>query len=408
MARLVVAKNTLPYPPTFGTDVVTFQLLRALATRHEITLVAAVTDESWRAHVGALEHMGIRLVAVPLPHRKSFVHRVAYKILNLARAMFTASPLELWYFNPPAFRAAVARAAREADLVQIEYWYLFPTARSVRGVPTALLKHDAEFNTNRRQMEMAPNPVSRWGARVRWLRRRKFEQEACRLFDHVLCLSPVDASLVAPFCRRPPEVVFPLVPLPPEDRRCQGFSSTTLLYFGNMGRGANLQGLLRFVQHIYPRIRAAVPHVRLILRGDPPPPALRRAVGDDPSVTFQPFGHDLEDVLAGCAATIVPLWVGSGIKIKILTALSYGVPVVTTPVGAEGIGAESGHELLVAASDEEFATATIAVLLQQDTWQTLADGGREFARRTTAPDMRAPQVVALYESLARRVTTPTA
>jgi glycosyltransferase involved in cell wall biosynthesis len=400
MARIVVAKNSLPYPPRFGTDIVTFHLLRAMASRHQVTLVAAVRDDGWRRDESVWRELGIRLVPVLPPNRRSVLHRAFYKILNHVRAALTGTPLEFWYFNPPSFRAAVAAAAREADLVQFEYWYLSPTAKSVSAARKVLLKHDAEFNSNRREIEVANHPVARLRAWLRWRHRRSFEQEACRLFDDVLCLSAVDAELVAPFCRRTPRVVFPILPLPPEEQRCRGFSHRTLLYFGNIGRGANLQGLLRFVGSIYPRIRAAVPDVRLILRGDPPPPALRRAAADDPSIEFQPYGDDLAAVLGACTATIAPLWIGSGIKIKILSALGHGVPVITTPVGVEGIDVIHGEQILVATSDEAFASHTIAVLQQEELWQRLADGGREFARSAVSPDARREGVTELYQELA--------
>jgi glycosyltransferase involved in cell wall biosynthesis len=400
MAKIVVAKNSLPYPPTFGTDVVTYQLLKAIAAAHEVTLVAAVVDDGWRQHVDALRAMGIELVPVMMPNKKSAAHRVFFRVMYGLLSAITLSPREAWYFNFPTFRAAVQKAAATADLVQLEYWYLYPTGRALSGVKKVLMKLDAEFVTNRRDADEARSPWARLHRIARYHLRRRLEAKACRIFDEVLCISSVDAAMVQPFCPRPPRVVFPIVELPDASRLCRGFDRRTLVYFGNLRRGVNLQGLLRFLDHVYPRVRSAVPDVRLILRGEPPPPALRARAARDDSIELQAFGDDLPDVLENATATIVPLWIGSGIKIKVLTALSHGVPVVTTPVGAEGIAAEPGSEVLIGSSDEEIANHCITLLTDAARWNELARGARRYAERELDPAVRHPQIASLYAELA--------
>lgn len=401
MARLVVAKHRLPYPPVTGTDVVTFNLLRALASRHDVTFVSLVVSEEQRGCVRPFEDIGVRLVPVMMPNKQSLAARAFYKIFYAAASWLSASPLELWYFNPPAFRRAVKEAAAGADLLQCEYWFLYPTAGAVRGVPKALLKHDAEFNANRRLLATVRNPVKKLSFFVRYLRRRGYELAACRKFDHVLCLSPVDAELVAPYTRKPPRVVFPVLELPPADRLCRGRDNAALIYFGGTARPANRQGLEVFLKEIYPRVKEAVPQTTFAVRGERPPRGLRRLMRKDSSITFKPTAPDLSDELSQATAAVVPLWVGSGIKIKILTALSYGLPVVTTPVGAEGIPARDGAEIVVAEKPEEFAGAVARILSDGERWNELSARGRRFAERELSPAARDAGIVELYEELAR-------
>jgi glycosyltransferase involved in cell wall biosynthesis len=401
MARLVVAKHRLPYPPVTGTDVVTFNLLRALASRHDVTFVSLVVSEEQRGCVRPFEDIGVHLVPVMMPNKRSLAARAFYKIFYAAASWLSASPLELWYYNPPAFRRAVQEAAAGADLLQCEYWFLYPTAGAVRGVRKALLKHDAEFNANRRLLATIRNPVKKLSLFVKFLRRRGYELAACRKFDHVLCLSPADAELVAPYTRKPPRVVFPVLELPPPDRLCRGRDNAALIYFGGTARPANRQGLEVFLREIYPRVKNAVPRTTLTIRGEAPPGGLRRLMRKDSSITFKPTAPDLSGELSRATAAVVPLWVGSGIKIKILTALSYGLPVVTTPVGAEGIPAREGAEIVVAEKPEEFAGAVARVLTDGERWNELSAGGRRFAERELSPAARDAGIVELYEELAR-------
>ncbi len=401
MARLVIAKHRLPYPVAAGTDVVTFNLLRALASRHDVTFVSLIVSEKQRPYASAFEAIGVRLVPVMMPNKKNLAARAAYKLFYTAASWLSASPRDLWYYNPPAFRRAVREAAAGADLLQCEYWFLYPTAAAARGVKKALLQHDAEFNANRRLLAAVRNPLKKFPLYLTYLRRRGYEVAACRKFDHVLCLSPADAELVAPYTRRPPRVVFPIVDLPPADRLCRGRDNAALIYFGGTRRPANRQGLEVLLKDIYPRVREAVRDASLTVRGEAPPGPLRRLMRRDPSVSFKPAGPDLADDLVRASVAVVPLWAGSGIKIKILTALAYGLPVVTTPVGAEGIGARDGAEIKVAETAEGFADAVVRLLTDGERWLELAAGGRRFAERELSPAARDAGIAELYEELAR-------
>lgn len=401
MAKIVVAKNRLPYPPLSGTDVVTFNFLRALGRRHAVTFVSLIVHPRQRSYAEVFERLGVRLVAVMMPNKKSLFHRAFYKIFYTAAAWLSGSPRDLWYYNPPAFRRAVKEAGRAADLVQFEYWYLYPTAAGVRGPKKVLLQHDAEFRINARVVGETRNPVLKFLRWLMYVQRRGFERAACRRFDEVLCLSAADAGALAPYCARPPRVVFPIVDLPAADKVCRGFAAATLVYFGGTRRLVNRQGLERFVRDIYPAVRREVPRAHLRVVGEAPAPKLRRLCAEAGGVEFTPPQEDLSDVLTNAAVAVVPLWAGAGIKIKILTACAYGVPVVTTPVGAEGIPARAGEEIIVAADEREFAAAVVALLRDANLWRKVSAGARAFAERETAPGRRDEEIAALYDLLAK-------
>jgi len=368
MVRIVVAKHRLPYPAVTGTDVVTFNLLRALATRHDVTFVSLIVSEKQRDCAPAFERIGVRLVPVMMPNKKSLFARAAYKFSYGAASWLSASPLELWYFNPPAFRRAVAEACAGADL---------------------------------RLLAITGSPLVKFRRWLRYLHRRGYELAACRKFDHLLCLSRVDAELLAPYARRPPGVVLPVVDLPPEGQLCRGFDSATLIYFGGTRRPANSQGLEVLLKDIYPRVKSAVANVNLVIRGEAPTRGLLRLGRGDPSVAFEPTAEELGPELARASVAVVPLWAGSGIKIKILTALAHGLPVVTTPVGGEGIPARDGAEIVVAETAAGFADAVVHLLTDGERWRELSQGARRFAERQLSPAARDDEVAQLYDELAR-------
>jgi glycosyltransferase involved in cell wall biosynthesis len=137
--------------------------------------------------------------------------------------------------------------------------------------------------------------------------------------------------------------LLPLLP-PAVGRPRQFDGSQTFVFLGSLGFPPNRDGLTWFLRECRQEVLAAVPHFRLLLigRGTNDPPAEAAAWGDQ----VRPLGwvDDLDDVLLSAAALLSPLRTGSGIKIKVLEALSRGLPVVATQQGVLGleVGAEDG------------------------------------------------------------------
>jgi glycosyltransferase involved in cell wall biosynthesis len=134
----------------------------------------------------------------------------------------------------------------------------------------------------------------------------------------------------------------------------------TLLFFGSLGYAPNLDGILHFLDRIWPAVLARRPATRLEIVGPGAPPALlaRRSA----QVELIGFVEDLRPRLAGAAAVIAPLRLGGGTRLKILEAMAMGRPVVSTSLGAEGLEVRDGEELLLADEPAEFAGAVVRLL----------------------------------------------
>ncbi len=93
---------------------------------------------------------------------------------------------------------------------------------------------------------------------------------------------------------------------------------------------------------------------------------LRRRVAEDPRIRAHGFVDDLDELYRRCRLFVAPLTVGGGIKIKILEALAHGVPVVTTPIGAEGILDDADDAAWIAPPDERFAETVLSALADEE------------------------------------------
>lgn len=213
-------------------------------------------------------------------------------------------------------------------------------------------------------------------------RYQKLEGQLAREVDQVWCVTGEDVAALAPLA---PEAHFEIVPtIHPLQSRGKGFAERDgLVFIGNYLHHPNEDAMHYFVRDVLPLVLARHPKIKVFIAGDNPSPELRAFASDDVMVTG--YVRDVDELFHNCRVFVAPLRFGSGIKGKIGQALSYGVPVVTTSIGAEGMGFENGREAIVADSAQEFANAVCRVYQDAEIWQRLSDNGYEHVRRNFTP-----------------------
>lgn len=159
----------------------------------------------------------------------------------------------------------------------------------------------------------------------------------------------------------PNSVVLPTLPVERPDR------GATIVLVGNMGYQPNVDGALWFIESVLPDIERVLPDVRLRIVGP----------GSDRIPTFgEGFVEDVGGVYSSASVAVAPLLTGSGTRVKIIEAWAFGVPVVATTIGAAGLGAQDGENVLLADSATDFAQAVTSVLTDSSLAARLATAGR--------------------------------
>jgi glycosyltransferase involved in cell wall biosynthesis len=154
----------------------------------------------------------------------------------------------------------------------------------------------------------------------------------------------------------------------------------TLLFSGNLSHRPNAEAVLAFARAVLPRLRARRPDLRWLIVGAHPGP-LGRLVADDPGVELPGDVPDLRPFFERATVAISPLLSGGGIKIKVLEAWAMARPVVATPLGASGLAARPGENLLLARTPGDFAAAVLTVLGDQALASHLGALGRQTVLR---------------------------
>jgi GT2 family glycosyltransferase/glycosyltransferase involved in cell wall biosynthesis len=160
---------------------------------------------------------------------------------------------------------------------------------------------------------------------------------------------------------------------------------TGVVFVGGFEHPPNLDAAVALVRDVMPLVWRELPDVAVMIVGSDPPPEVSSLAG--PRVTVAGWVPDLEPLLDRSRTLVAPLTYGAGLKGKVTQALASGLPVVTTPVGAEGLEATDGEELLIAAAAPDLAARVIRVLTDDQLWRQLSALGQDLARRTCSPSV---------------------
>lgn len=139
-----------------------------------------------------------------------------------------------------------------------------------------------------------------------------------------------------------------------------------IIFCGTLSYYPNVEGLLWFYNFVWPLIKSKSPLLKLTIIGSGTALPSLSVLKSDPSILFLGRVNDVKEYYAKAAASIVPLKTGSGTRLKILEAMSLGVPVISTSKGAEGIEYEKDKNIIIADSDEAFANRLINLVSKNE------------------------------------------
>jgi len=170
-----------------------------------------------------------------------------------------------------------------------------------------------------------------------------------------------------------------------------------VVFFGLLDYAPNVDGVIYFVQKIWPRVAEAHPEARLKIIGGSAPRSLQLLAG--PRVELTGFVPDLRPHLAGAAAVVVPLRLGGGTRLKIVEAMAMGKAIVSTTLGAEGIEAIPGQDLLIEDQPEAFADGVNRLLDSPELAAHMGQSARSLAVDRYSWSVAARALEAFYRSI---------
>ncbi|MDA1191511.1 MAG: TIGR03087 family PEP-CTERM/XrtA system glycosyltransferase [Candidatus Poribacteria bacterium] len=377
MKDLLFLNLRFPYPPNRGDRIRTYHFLRGLADRYRIHLVTFYERPEELIGVSALQEYCATVHHVP--YDKNAGKRKA------ALGFFGGDPLQnrLWHSDEMATTIRRVMDEVKPDAMQVEFFRMAQYVQDAR-VPKLLDLCDAmAMNLNRRRA-FETNPLNKWLIGVEESRTRTFETKIAAKFDRVTVVSPFDRdALQKASPNLNAEVVTNGVDLdyftPSGDAKPKD-DPPTILFTGTMDYFPNTDAAYYLAESVLPKIREERDDARLIVVGTNPPKRLQKLHGKN-GVYITGAVEDVRPFFEVADVFVSPMRCGSGLQNKNLEAMAMGVPVITTPTGAQGLKAVPGEDYIRDDHPGMIAHYVFRLLEDSNYRQTLTKAGRAYVER---------------------------
>lgn len=427
MSQILFLSRWFPYPPSNGSKLRIFNLLRGLGEAgHSVRLLSFVepdyqpsdvsaqtNEEPWRSEA-ALAGLRPYCQSVWATPWRQFTPDSRRARLGF----FSATPRSVRDTWSAGMAQMIGQelATHRPDLIiasQIDTAAYVP-ANS--GVPA--LFEEVELGLMVEQYAAATTLGQRLRHGLTWAKYRRYLASLLGRFSACTVVSQREQRLLAaaapgfppaeiiPNCLHLPDYpptrpsAAPIHPYPSTISQSTPPQSTTLIFTGAFTYHVNYAGARWFVEQVLPLVQAQVNDVRLTITGNHADLPFPQVEG----VTRTGFVDDVRPLIAGAAVCIVPIWQGGGTRLKILEAMALGTPVVTTSKGAEGLDAQPDVHLLIADEPAAFANAVVRLLADASLRQRLAEQARTLVEQHYSWPLVMPRFLQLVQRLAKSPT----
>ena len=353
-------------------------MLRHLAQQHDVTLLTFVRDTDRPEHIAHLADFCQAVHTVPIQRSQ------LRDLMFLARSLPTRQPFLIIRDQIPAMINKVRQLvnaeafdAVHADQLWMAQYALIAKKESPQ-TKLVLDQHNAVYLIPQRLAEADSNPIKQQFLAREARLLMTYEPEICSQFDHVVWVTKEDRQAVAALPQstrfnQPPSTVIPICTDPMQVKPVERMAnSCRITFLGGLHWPPNAQGIVWFADEVFPQVRATLAEATLTVIGKSPPAGL---TGKNVEVTG--YVSDFGPYLSETAAFIVPLHAGGGMRVKILDAWSWGLPVVSTTIGAEGIVTESEKNIIISDTAETFAQAIIRIFKEPRLAEVVGQNGRQ-------------------------------
>lgn len=402
--KILMLTLYLPFPTNSGGQIRSYNLIKNLSKTNDITLVSFIKkgEEKYAAEMKKYCKEVIYFYRSDTP----------FTLGNIFATGFSLYPfVVIRNFSKEGKDYLAKKLKREKfDIIHIETFYLRPHIPET-SVPIVLVDQTIEFQVYQHYVDT----MKRWwlkplfaidAAKVRYWE-TKFWREASR----VVAASDADKKAMQSFV---PNLRVDVIPNAPGDElahlynpaKKMAFQKPLIFYQSNFLWMQNVEGAVVLAKEVFPLIRKAYPQARCRIIGQNARTNAHIKVHQLEGAGVEVVEQDKSDVSAVIKSYeegtifVAPLHGPGGTRLKILGAMSAGVPVVTTPIGAAGIEAENGKEILIGKTPQEIAALAVRLIKDKKLFKSIVINAKRLIKRKYDWSVIAKDLEGIYEETA--------
>ena len=389
--KILFLSLRFPYPPHRGDRIRAYHFIKQLARRHSVTVVSFFESNQEIDNVKHLQSFCDRVESVRFHHGKARLNSLLHCLSD--------SPLQVYYWFVPQMQRAINRLLDQHnyDLIHAQLFRMGQYVPHVQGIPKMLDLCDSLGLNLSRRAALDRNFV-RTLVKLEARRVRHYEVEIMNSFDWGTVAAPIDRDYLL---KQDDSLKLSVVPMGVDLEHFQPSSSEYrphILFTGTMNYFPNWDAVLYFHAEIFPLVQEAHPETVFFVVGSAPPNRIRR-LGNQKGVVVTGHVPETRPYFDNAAVFVSPMRAGSGLQVKNLEAMAMGVPVVTSSLGAMGLKARSGEELLVGDTPEAFAKHIIDLIESSDYRQIVGTAGRRLVEEKYSWDVLVQRLEGVYSQI---------
>jgi len=387
---LLLLTPELPYPLQSGGKVKTWNMIKAFSEYWDITLVCPLKENDE-------DFVDAFMANTPVEHLISESVQVPRTAKNLLKSYLQRKPLNVVRTSSAFLQQQVLEIMNDYDLVLVDHFETFQflprdffnkdadeRGRDKPKPKLAYHAHNAYHQIWQRYGDTTPRFAEKVVCAIEAFRVKRYEKAICEISDLVFA-APNDIDKLKQLGCSERVKFAQTLHLGDDNNLYQPTldieqTKHKLCYVGFLGWEPNVQGLLWFLEQVWPSLIEVFPDLCFDIAGKAPDQRLIDAVKPLKGVQLLGFVEELETLYLESRVCICPLFFGSGIKVKVASSLARGLPVVTTYLGAEGLEVMDGEHLMIADTAEDTASSVITLLSNDVLWNRIAQNSRKLMR----------------------------
>ena len=317
----------------------------------------------------------------------------------LLQSFLFFKPFFLTKYKNKNFKKIVNKtiAGNKIDIIQIEYNIMHHYLPQNNKIKSILMLHDVSTKLYERSYQQNKNIFVKSYRYIDYLRWKSVEFKIINKFDKVISLTKEDKQYIynkvnTSIAIVPPQIQF-------EECSINNGKNMNIIFIGSYNREPNINALEILIFNIFPKIQDEFPDLILTIVGKYLPLYLQKHINKNDNIIYKGFVENINNEISNALLMIAPIFIGAGLKMKIPHALSCGVPVITTSVGAEGIELNESEGLWV--ENDILKIISLAINLLKDKNSLIQKGilGKEKVNELFSSKVINKKIVSIYDEL---------
>lgn len=356
--KILFITNLLPYPLDNGGKIKTYNVIKSLSKENIVDMICFYEDENILNYMSELNEFLNKIYAFPkrLTTRKNKKEMFFKAILSI----FSKYPYSVYKYDEKDVRNKLIKIFNNYECLYIDHLQLAIYLDDIKSFKGKLIldQHNCESIIIKRYYEKEKNIIKRMFLYIELKKLIRFEAKVINKVDKVLALSEEDKSQMIKISKANQER-FSVIPILVENNFVKDISKVNLqnkikvMFLGTLTWYPNIQGIKWFLENVFDKIKD---NIELYIVGKDPDIDLINMCKKYDNITITGYVEDVNQYFEICDIMIVPIFIGSGLRVKILEALAKGIPVISTQIGCEGIDVIDYENILIANTTDEFVS----------------------------------------------------